>query len=139
MAPEVALGQALDGRSDLYGLGCVAYWLVTGREVFEGSSVLEVLAKHVNVKPDPPSRHSPGEIPPELEALILRCLEKPPERRPSSAADVAHLLRSVPLSDSWSEERAEAWWAEHASVGPAVHEAASDTWSRVPGGSSVLP
>ena len=68
MAPEVALGQELDGRSDLYSLGCVAYWLVTGRQVFEGSSVLEVVSKHVNVEPDPPSRHSPGEMPRDLDA-----------------------------------------------------------------------
>ncbi len=117
MAPEVALGRELDGRSDLYGLGCVAYWLLTGRQVFEGSSVLEVVSKHVNVEPDPPSRHSPGEMPRELDALILRCLEKSPERRPPSARDLARLLRSVPLEDSWSEERAEAWWGEHISVG----------------------
>ena len=118
MAPEVALGQELDGRSDLYGLGCVAYWLVTGRKVFEGSSVLEVLSKHVSVEPDPPSRHCPGEMPPDLDAVILRCLEKTPDRRPRGAREVAHLLRSVPLADPWTEERAEAWWAEHVPVRP---------------------
>ena len=119
MAPEVALGKEVDGRSDLYSLGCVIYWLVTGRQVFEGSSVLEVATKHVSAQPDPPSRHSPGEIPRELDALILRCLEKSPDRRPSTARELARLLSSVPLEDSWSEERAEAWWSEHVSVGPA--------------------
>jgi serine/threonine-protein kinase len=119
MAPEVALGQEVDGRSDLYSLGCVIYWLVTGRQVFEGSSVLEVATKHVSAQPDPPSRHSLGEIPRELDALILRCLEKSPDRRPSTAREIERLLRSVPLEDSWSEERAEAWWSEHVSVGPA--------------------
>lgn len=119
MAPEVALGKEVDGRSDLYGLACVAYWLLTGRQVFEGSTVLEIVSKHVNVEPDPPSRHSPGEIPRELDALILRCLEKSPDRRPSTARELARLLSSVPLEDSWSEERAEAWWSEHVSVGPA--------------------
>jgi serine/threonine-protein kinase len=119
MAPEVARGQKLDGRSDLYGLGCVAYWLVTGRQVFEGSSVLEVVSKHVNVEPDPPSRHCPGEMPRELDALILSCLEKTPERRPPSAREVARLLGSVPVMEPWSEERAVAWWSEHVPAAPA--------------------
>jgi serine/threonine-protein kinase len=119
LAPELALGRDIDSRSDLYALGCVAYWLATGRQVFEGSSVLEVVSKHVNVEPDPPSRHAPGEMPRDLDALILRCLEKTPERRPPSAREVARLLRSVPLNDSWSEERAEAWWDEHVPAGPA--------------------
>jgi type IV secretory pathway VirB3-like protein len=119
MSPEVIQGQELDDRSDLYGLGCVAYWLVTGRQVFEGSSVLEVVSKHLTVEPDPPSLHCPGEMPRDLDALILRCLEKSAERRPPSAREVARLLRSVSLMDSWSEERAEAWWSEHVPVGSA--------------------
>jgi len=119
MAPEVARGQELDGRSDLYGLGCVAYWLITGRQVFEGSTVLDVVSKHVNVEPDPPSRHCPGDVPRDLDALILRCLEKTPDRRPASAREVARLLCSIALSDSWSEERAEVWWSEHLAAGPA--------------------
>jgi serine/threonine-protein kinase len=121
MAPEIAQGQEIDGRSDLYGLGCVAYWLVTGRQVFEGSGFLEVISKHMHVEPDPPSRHSPGELPRELDALILRCLEKAPERRPPNAREVARLLRAVPLRDSWSAESAEEWWAEHTPDKPASH------------------
>jgi serine/threonine-protein kinase len=117
MAPEVAHGQEIDGRSDLYGLGCVAYWLATGREVFEGATALEVISKHLNAEPDPPSRHSPGEMPRELDALILRCLEKKPDRRPPGAREVARLLRSVPLADPWSEEHAQAWWSEHLAAG----------------------
>jgi serine/threonine-protein kinase len=117
MAPEVALGKELDGRSDLYGLGCVAYWLVTGRQVFEGSSALEVVSKHVHAEPEPPSRHCPDPLPRELDALILGCLEKAPERRPLGAREVARLVRSVPLTEPWTEERAEAWWSEHVPVG----------------------
>jgi eukaryotic-like serine/threonine-protein kinase len=113
MAPEAAQGREVDGRSDLYGVGCVAYWLVTGRWVFQGSGFLEVVSKHLHAEPEPPSRHAPGEMPPELDALILRCLEKTPERRPSSARELARLLRSVPLRDPWTAESAEAWWAEH--------------------------
>jgi len=113
MAPEAAQGKEVDGRTDLYGVGCVAYWLVTGRQVFEGSNPLEVIAKHLNVEPEPPSRHSGDDLPRELDALILSCLEKSPERRPPTAREVARLLRAVPLHDSWDAERAEAWWAEN--------------------------
>jgi serine/threonine protein kinase len=114
MAPEVALGQELDGRSDLYGLGCVGYWLVTGRTVFDGPGVLEIVSKHVSAVPDPPSRHAPDGLPPELDALILRCLEKSPDLRPPSARQLARLLCSIPLAEPWSDERAEAWWSERA-------------------------
>ena len=119
MAPEAARGEELDGRSDLYGLACVAYWLLTARQVFEGSSVLDVVAKHVNVEPDPPSRHCPVEVPQALDALILRCLEKAPDQRPRGARDVGRLLRAVPLTDPWSEEHAAAWWSEHVPAAPA--------------------
>jgi eukaryotic-like serine/threonine-protein kinase len=112
MAPEIALGHDIDGRTDLYGLGCVAYWLVTGRPVFEGAGYYEVISKHMQVPPDPPSRHAPEGVPEALEALILRCLEKAPERRPADARDVARELRSIPFSEPWNEERAHAWWAE---------------------------
>ena len=119
MTPEIALGLELDRRSDLYGLGCVAYWLITGRQVFEGASVLEVVSKHVHAEPDPPSRHAPGPVPRELDALVLRCLEKTPDSRPSSAREVARLLCSIPLGGSWSEEQAELWWSEHVTAAPA--------------------
>jgi tRNA A-37 threonylcarbamoyl transferase component Bud32 len=118
IAPEAALGQELDGRSDIYGLGCVAYWLVTGRQVFEGATVLEVVSKHMNAEPVPPSRHC-GTMPRDLDALILRCLEKTPDRRPTGAREVARLLRSVPLTDPWTADQAEAWWSEHVPARPA--------------------
>jgi len=120
MAPEIAQGQEVDGRSDLYGLGCVAYWLVTGRQVFEGSGFLEVVSKHMHVEPEPPSRHASGGVPRELDDVILRCLEKKPERRPPTAREVARLLRSIPLQDSWDAERAERWWLENLSAGRAT-------------------
>ncbi len=126
MAPEAALGKELDGRSDLYGVGCVAYWLVTGRPVFEGSGVIEVLSKHVNAEPDPPSRHAPG-VPPELDAAILRCLEKSPERRPASAREVGRLLCAVPLAEGWNAERADAWWSNHDTTAPYETSADSTT------------
>jgi eukaryotic-like serine/threonine-protein kinase len=113
MAPEIAHGQAIDGRSDLYGLGCVAYWLLTGRQVFEGSGFLDVISKHMHVEPEPPSLYSPGDLPRELDDLVLRCLEKNPERRPVTAREVSRLLGSIPLQDAWDAELAEKWWAEN--------------------------
>jgi serine/threonine-protein kinase len=75
MPPEAALGQSIDSRADLYGLGCVAYWLLTAGPVFEGASLYDLISKHLNATPDPPSRHAPAAVPRELDALILHCLE----------------------------------------------------------------
>jgi len=113
MAPEMAMGQQVDGRTDLYGLGCVAYWLLTGRSVFEGSGLFEIVSKHLQADPDPPSRHAPDSVPPELDAVILDCLAKVREDRPATARELARRLRAVPLTPSWSDERAEAWWDAH--------------------------
>jgi len=112
MPPEVALGKETDGRTDLYALGCVAYWLATGRPVFDGESLYEVVSKHLHASPDPPSRHAPHEVPPELDDLVLACLEKEPDRRPGTARELARRLRDIPLTDRWGDEQAEAWWAE---------------------------
>jgi eukaryotic-like serine/threonine-protein kinase len=111
MPPEVALGRSVDARADLYALGCVAYWLATGRPVFEGAGTYEIVSNHLHVAPAPPSRHAPQPLPPELDALVLACLEKEPERRPGSAREVADRLRAIPLADRWGDEEARAWWA----------------------------
>jgi len=112
MPPEVALGKEIDGRTDLYALGCVAYWLATGRPVFVGESLYDVIAQHMHASPDPPSSHSPHPLPPELDALILACLEKDPERRPGTARELARRLQAIPLADRWGDDQAAAWWAE---------------------------
>ena len=116
MAPEMALGQVVDLRTDLYGLGCVAYWLATGRPVFEGSHFYEIISKHLNTAPDPPSLHAPAGMPRELESLILKCLEKSPEQRPPSARDLGRQLEAIVLDAPWGDEQAEAWWAEHRAI-----------------------
>jgi serine/threonine-protein kinase len=114
MPPEVALGKGIDGRTDLYALGCVAYWLATGRPVFSGESLYDVVSKHLHAAPDPPSRHALHGMPSELEALILACLEKEPDRRPGTVRELARRLREVPLPEPWGDEQAEAWWKETA-------------------------
>ena len=110
MPPEVALGKETDGRTDLYALGCVAYWLLGGRPVFTGENLYDVLSKHLRERPDPPSRHAPHALHPALDAVILACLEKEPDRRPGSARQLAQTLRSVPLDERWGDDEAEAWW-----------------------------
>jgi len=110
MAPELARGEDADGRTDLYGLGCVGYWLLTAQPVFAGQGLYEVISSHLRAVPDPPSTRVGGAIPAELDALILRCLEKQPGGRPASAREVRTKLEAIPLAEPWSEDRATAWW-----------------------------
>jgi hypothetical protein len=113
MAPEQALGEdRVDARSDLYAVGCVAYWLVTGTLVFEGATPLETIVMHVHAQPDLPSRRIDLPIPAELETLILTCLAKDPAVRPQTADELDARLASVPLAQPWTLERARGWWAE---------------------------
>jgi tRNA A-37 threonylcarbamoyl transferase component Bud32 len=119
MAPEVARGESVDGRTDLYALGCVAYWLATGQLVFGGTSVFDVISQHLQATPEPPSRHAPAPLPSDLEAIVLGCLEKDPARRPPDARTLQHQLRAVVLEDRWEHEEAEAWWRTHLPAGAA--------------------
>ena len=117
MAPEMALGErSIDAKVDLYALGCVAYWLLTGRLVFEASTPVKMMLQHIQTEPDPPSRYTELEIPPELDRLILQCLAKKPEDRPAGTVALACGLASIPLRDPWTPDRAEQWWETHAPV-----------------------
>lgn len=114
IAPETILGVEPDHRVDIYSLGCVAYWLVTGKLVFEGPGAVRVMADHVHTPPLPPSARAELPIPAELDALILECLAKNPANRPPNAAALQARLQAIPLSTPWSRERAEQWWGDHA-------------------------
>ena len=118
MAPEMANGEAVDRRADLYALGCVAYWLLTGHLVFEAESALRMLIQHIQAEPVPPSQRADQAVPPALERLIMRCLEKDPARRPSSADEIVAELDGVELDGAWSQQRAREWWESH--VAPAA-------------------
>ena len=97
MAPEQALGDhELDGRSDIYAVGCVGYWLLTGGYVFEGSTPIEMITQHIKEEPVPPSRRSEVPIPAELDALILECLSKEPSARPQTADGLRAALDAIP-------------------------------------------
>jgi serine/threonine-protein kinase len=98
MAPEMAHEGKVDGRADLYSLGCVAYYLLTGHLVFEGETPLQTIVKHLQLPPEPPSRRTDRPIPAELERLVVACLEKRPEDRPPSAAALSVALAGVAIA-----------------------------------------
>ena len=95
MPPEMAMGEAVDARADIYALGCVAWYLLTGRPVFDGSSAYHIIARHLNEQPTAPSRGTSQLIPGELDAIVLACLEKAPDKRPQSAAALSEALSRI--------------------------------------------
>ena len=112
MAPEMTLGNPVDGRADIYAVGCVGYFMLTGEPVFQAANVYHMIARHLNDPPVPPSEIAKQPVPRVLEDLILSCLRKSPDQRPQSAADLARGLRAVPV-EPWGEDQAEAWWRTH--------------------------
>ena len=117
MAPELVLGQGtVDGRADLYAVGCLAYWLLTGEMVFTGKTSMEVLVQHVRSAPVPPSARSGRPVPPALDAIVLSCLAKDPAGRPASADALVEAFESVEMPAPWTAARAREWWDEHAGM-----------------------
>ena len=110
LAPEAIRSPAADARADLYSVGAVAYFLLAGRPVFEGRSVIEVCSQHLHAVPVPPSARLGRALPEGLEAWVLACLEKDPERRPSSAAEAAERLERAGAGE-WTADDARTWWA----------------------------
>ena len=113
MAPEQATGKDLDGRTDIYSLGCVACWLLTGSDAFAADSAIELLTKHINERPQP-LRERNEAIPEELARLIEACLEKDPAKRPPDARTLVQALEALvlPPGQAWTPRRAAAWWAQ---------------------------
>ena len=120
MSPEQAMGDVqVDPRSDIYAVGGVAFFMVTGRPTFESSATLRVLLSHLHEKAVPPSTvrsstYGPS-ISPELDAIILKCLEKSPDERYQSARELFDALNSIPESDKWNERLAQQWWTSNCS------------------------
>ncbi|MEO8635511.1 MAG: serine/threonine-protein kinase [Gemmatimonadales bacterium] len=112
MAPEMALGEAVDGRADLYALGGVGYFLLTGHRVFEAANGLQMIAKHLREVPVPPSQRTELPVPPGLERLVLACLAKDPAHRPRSALELSASLAAID-AQPWSGEQAAQWWRVH--------------------------
>jgi eukaryotic-like serine/threonine-protein kinase len=115
IAPELALGGGgeVDARADIYALGCVGYWLLTGRLVFESSNAMQMMVDHIRTPPVPPSQRATQPIAPALERLILRCLAKDPEDRPRSALALRDDLAALGLEPQWGAARAAEWWSAH--------------------------
>ena len=111
MAPEVIRREVVDGRSDLYALGAMAYYLITGRPVFDPANVVEVFAAHLHREPVRPSARHAIQVPADLEAVILRCLAKDPAERFASARGVTLALHTCAKATPWSLDTADAWWA----------------------------
>jgi serine/threonine-protein kinase len=112
MAPELALAEEVDGRADIYALGCVAYYLLTGRLVFEADNPMRVMVKHIEEKPVPPSARTDRPIPASLDNAILGCLAKEPAARTPSAAMLAEQLAQVADVEPWGEREAARWWRD---------------------------
>ncbi len=113
MAPEVARADpAIDARADLYALGCVAYFLLTGTLVFIDPNPVGVALKHMRTPPDPPSQRTSQFVSSDLEGIILKCLEKDPGARPASAREVLRMLAATDVPP-WTDEDAAAWWDRH--------------------------
>ena len=114
MAPEIALGRSdVDGRTDIYSLGCVAYYMLTGQPVFSADTDVATALAHVQDAPIPPSLRSEFRIPPALDALIIECLAKDPAARPASVAIVSARLAAITPANAWTHEAAHAWWDRH--------------------------
>ncbi len=109
VAPEMALDAAIDGRADLYALGCVAYWLLTGSVVFKADNLMALAAKHVQEEPVPPSKRTDMEIPADLEGVVLDCLRKEPGDRPGSAEELANRLSDCDVV-AWTKQDSKRWW-----------------------------
>jgi serine/threonine-protein kinase len=126
MAPELALGRGeVDGRADLYAVGCVAYWLLTGHQVFKGETPVATLLAHVRDEPLPPSARTELRIPAALDNAILSCLAKDPAARPQTADDLVALLDAIDLPP-WTQPDARKWWALHGPLGTLSAVAADD-------------
>ena len=112
MAPESAVGGEVGPQADLYALGCVGYWLLSGQPVFAGRTPLEVLLHHVRDAPVPLRSRTAFKIPETLDGAILSCLAKDPRQRPRSAEALDRILTAIPFEQPWTRARARDSWSE---------------------------
>lgn len=111
MAPETIIGDpSADRRVDIYALGCVAYYLLTGELVFKGPSPMSVLMQHVQEQPVPPSERASRPIPADVEALVMACLDKNPNNRPT-AEELLQMTGDPETAPVWNANAARRWWA----------------------------
>lgn len=110
ISPEQVTGEAeADPRIDIYALGGVAYFLLTGTPPFQDEKPMKVMIAHVNAEPEPPSKRKRG-VPKDLEAVVLKCLQKEPQNRYESADELLTALEACASASTWNEQEAEQWW-----------------------------
>jgi serine/threonine-protein kinase len=113
MAPEMTVGEPVDSRADIYALGCVAYYLLTAKLVFEAENAVQVMLKHVTESPVPPSVRAGATMPEGLDQAVLACLAKEPGDRPRGALELGQMLADI-RGAHWPQERAAEWWKRNA-------------------------
>ncbi|MBW2547915.1 MAG: serine/threonine protein kinase [Deltaproteobacteria bacterium] len=121
MAPEaITTPNSVDARADLYALGAVAYYLLTGTHLFTGQSIVEVCSHHLHSTPEPLSSRLGKPIAPDLEQLVLSCLEKDPSDRPQSAFELEQRLSQCANGSPWTSDDARRWWAAYGEPSPSI-------------------
>ncbi len=114
MSPEaIQSPDRVDSRSDIYSIGGLGYFLLTGQTVFTATTLLELCHDHIHTVPEPPSQRLGKSVTPELEAALLACLEKSRDKRPQSVQALAELLNRAPTAGSWTVHDADIWWMNH--------------------------
>jgi len=114
MSPEsIQTPDAVDGRSDLYALGAVGYFLLTGQTVFEARTLSDLCQQHITAVPELPSQRLGRPISSGLEDALMACLEKNRAKRPQTARALFKMLETVEITDNWTSDEAEAWWGRH--------------------------
>jgi serine/threonine protein kinase len=111
LAPEITMDGVVDARADLYALGCVAFWLLTGRLVFETATVTSMLVAHAHHPPPRPSSLAPFPVPEAMDQLVFDCLRKDPAGRPQSADVIVERLDAIHFARPWTPADAAQWWA----------------------------
>jgi serine/threonine-protein kinase len=137
MAPEQARGlHDLDARADQYAVGGVLYYALTGRPPFVGGGAMELMIQHARDPVPPPSRFNAA-IPADLEAVVLRTLEKDPDARYADVRELSRALGACACAADWDADRAEAWWRDQAAARTHLETPAVSGSVPVPGGLSV--
>jgi DNA-binding NtrC family response regulator len=112
MPPERVTGGPGGETSDLYSLGCVAFWMLTGKPLFSGDP-MAMLVHHVRTQPPRPTDVLGAPVPEAVERVVLDCLAKEPSKRPSSAPELDRRLAVIERAEPWPQDEAVRWWREH--------------------------